>query len=51
MHFLFYFDNSEMHKRKGSGLEPWPIRLTGPPPRLDEIGVTPDQFREDTVSI
>ncbi|KAJ9562548.1 hypothetical protein OSB04_007708 [Centaurea solstitialis] len=40
--------SAKMHKRKGSGLEPWPSRLTGPPPRLDEIGVSPDQFQEDT---
>lgn len=40
-----------MHKGKGSGLEPWPSRLTGPPPRLDEIGVSVDQFQEDSVSI
>lgn len=39
---------TKMHKGKGSGLEPWPRRLTGPPPRLEEIGVTPDQFQEDT---
>ncbi|KAI3519239.1 hypothetical protein L1887_08266 [Cichorium endivia] len=24
------------------------VRLTGPPPRLDEIGVSIDQFQEDT---
>lgn len=39
-----------MHKRKGSGLEPWPLRLTVAPPRLDEIGVSPDEFQKDTVS-
>lgn len=39
---------TKMHKGKGSGLEPWPSRLTGPPPRLDEIGVSIDQFQEDT---
>lgn len=40
-----------MHKEKGSGLQPWPKRLNGPPARLDEIGVSHDQFQEDTVSI
>ncbi|CAL9230264.1 unnamed protein product [Arabidopsis halleri] len=37
-----------MHKERWSGLVPWPRRLTAPPPRLEEIGVTPEQFREDT---
>lgn len=40
--------STKMHKAKGSGLQPWPSRLTGPSPRLDEIGVSPDQFQEDT---
>lgn len=48
VHFL---GNTEMHKGKGSGLQPWPSRLIEPPPRLDEIGVSHDQFQEDTVSI
>lgn len=38
-----------MHKERWSGLVPWPRRLTAPPPRLEEVGVTPEQFREDTV--
>lgn len=40
--------SEKMHKGKGSGLEPWPNRLTSPPPRLNEIAVTPDLFQEDT---
>ncbi|XP_076910745.1 putative methyltransferase PMT9 [Bidens hawaiensis] len=40
--------STKMHKGKGSGLQPWPSRLSEPPPRLDEIGVSHDQFQEDT---
>lgn len=36
------------HQRKGSGLEPWPQRLTSAPPRLGEIGTSADEFRKDT---
>jgi hypothetical protein len=39
-----------MHKEKGSGLVPWPQRLTAAPPRLEEIGVSREEFQEDTVS-
>lgn len=39
-----------MHREKGSGLEPWPKRLTAAPPRLEEVNVSPDEFYEDTVS-
>lgn len=39
-----------MHKKKGSGLEPWPLRLTTASPRLEEIGVSLDEFQKDTVS-
>lgn len=39
-----------MRKKKGAGLEPWPARLTAAPPRLEEIGVSSDEFHEDTVS-
>jgi len=38
-----------MHKERGSGLVPWPKRLTAAPPRLEDIGVSPEQFHEDTV--
>ncbi|XP_057984055.1 probable methyltransferase PMT9 [Malania oleifera] len=37
-----------MHKRKGSGLIPWPQRLTTAPLRLEEIGVSSQEFEEDT---
>ncbi|KAJ8750243.1 hypothetical protein K2173_014158 [Erythroxylum novogranatense] len=40
--------STRMHKDKGSSLVPWPQRLTAAPPRLDEIGITPEQFHEDT---
>ncbi|KAM0033752.1 putative S-adenosyl-L-methionine-dependent methyltransferase [Helianthus debilis subsp. tardiflorus] len=40
--------SAKMHKGKGSGLQPWPSRISVPPPRLDEIGVSHDQFQEDT---
>lgn len=39
-----------MHRERWSGLVPWPRRLTAPPPRLEEIGVIPAEFQEDTVS-
>ena len=39
-----------MHKGKGSGLVPWPQRLTIPPPRLDDIGISAEEFQADTVS-
>lgn len=40
-----------MHKIRGTGLLPWPQRLTASPPRLEEIGSSADEFQEDTVSI
>ncbi|XP_052197879.1 probable methyltransferase PMT9 [Diospyros lotus] len=40
--------SAKMHKEKGSGLEPWPKRLTAAPPRLEEINVSPDEFLEDS---
>ncbi|PON41542.1 putative methyltransferase PMT [Parasponia andersonii] len=33
---------------KGSGLAPWPARLTAPPPRLADFGYTNDMFEKDT---
>lgn len=39
-----------MHKEKESGLVPWPQRLTVAPPRLEDIGVSPEEFLEDTVT-
>ncbi|PQQ13229.1 putative methyltransferase PMT9 [Prunus yedoensis var. nudiflora] len=41
--------SAKVHKEKGSGLAPWPQRLTTAPPRLEEIGVSPEEFQEDTV--
>ncbi|KAJ8544976.1 hypothetical protein K7X08_017559 [Anisodus acutangulus] len=38
----------KVHKEKGTGLEPWPKRLTAPPPRLEEIGVTLEEFHKDS---
>ena len=40
-----------MHKVKGSGLVPWPQRLSAAPPRLEDLGVSPEEFSEDTVSV
>ncbi|GMN42624.1 hypothetical protein TIFTF001_011825 [Ficus carica] len=39
---------ARMHKDKGSGLLPWPQRLTTAPPRLEDIGVSPEEFMKDT---
>ncbi|KAG6720091.1 hypothetical protein I3843_03G042600 [Carya illinoinensis] len=39
--------SAKMHKQKGSGLVPWPQRLTAAPPRLEEIGVSREEFQED----
>ncbi|KDP46391.1 hypothetical protein JCGZ_10231 [Jatropha curcas] len=41
--------SSKMHKERGSGLVPWPRRLTEAPPRLEEIAVSPEVFHEDTM--
>jgi hypothetical protein len=41
---------SEMHRDGGTGLAPWPARLTTPPPRLADLYVTADTFEKDTVS-
>lgn len=48
---LLLYVNEEVHKEKGTGLLPWPKRLTAPPPRLEEIGVTLEEFHKDTVSL
>ncbi|XP_062105601.1 probable methyltransferase PMT9 [Humulus lupulus] len=40
--------SKKMHKVKGSGLVPWPQRLTAAPPRLEDLGVSPEEFSEDT---
>ncbi|KAK6913063.1 putative S-adenosyl-L-methionine-dependent methyltransferase [Dillenia turbinata] len=39
--------STKMHRVKGSALVPWPQRLITPPPRLEEIGVSPSEFQED----
>lgn len=36
------------HNNKGSGLAPWPARLTSPPPRLSDFGYSSDMFEKDT---
>lgn len=36
------------HASKGSGLAPWPARLTSPPPRLADFGYSSDMFEKDT---
>ncbi|BFG26988.1 hypothetical protein CerSpe_132620 [Prunus speciosa] len=40
--------SAKVHKEKGSRVAPWPQRLTTAPPRLEEIGVSPEEFQEDT---
>ena len=39
-----------MHRLKGSGLIPWPRRLTSAPPRLEDVGVSAEEFKDDSVS-
>ncbi|XP_020081935.1 probable methyltransferase PMT9 isoform X2 [Ananas comosus] len=39
--------SKRIHRAKGSELLPWPQRLTAPPPRLEEIGSSPEKFFED----
>lgn len=38
-----------MHRDKGTGLAPWPERLTTPPPRLAELDISTDTFEKDMV--
>ncbi|CAL9097602.1 unnamed protein product [Musa acuminata var. zebrina] len=39
---------SEQNQRdEGSGLAPWPSRLTTPPPRLADFGISTDMFEKD----
>lgn len=40
--------SARVHKERWSGLLPWPQRLTAAPPRLEEIGVSSEEFHEDT---
>ncbi|XP_068654508.1 probable methyltransferase PMT3 [Aristolochia californica] len=40
---------SEQNQRaRGSGLVPWPARLTAPPPRLTDFGYSNNMFEKDT---
>ncbi|XP_054782357.1 probable methyltransferase PMT3 isoform X2 [Prosopis cineraria] len=38
----------KMHRAKGSGLAPWPARLTTPPPRLADFDYSAEMFEKDT---
>ncbi|PQQ03438.1 putative methyltransferase PMT3 [Prunus yedoensis var. nudiflora] len=39
--------SDQNHRAKGSGLAPWPARLTSPPPRLGDFGHSNDVFEKD----
>ncbi|XP_048429755.1 probable methyltransferase PMT3 [Pyrus x bretschneideri] len=39
--------NQKNHRARGSGLAPWPARLTTPPPRLGDFGYSSDIFEKD----
>ncbi|KAK8950553.1 putative methyltransferase PMT9 [Platanthera guangdongensis] len=39
--------SKRVNRAKGSELVPWPRRLTAPPPRLEEIGVSSEKYHED----
>ncbi|TKW23040.1 hypothetical protein SEVIR_4G267400v4 [Setaria viridis] len=39
--------SKRVNKVKGSELLPWPQRLTAPPPRLEELGISSNNFSED----
>ena len=40
--------SEQNHKAQGSGLAPWPARLTTPPPRLADFDYSTDIFEKDT---
>lgn len=42
---------SDDHGTRGSGLAPWPARLTSPPPRLADFGYSSEMWEKDTVSL
>ena len=44
VHFI-----TDDNRAKGSGLAPWPARLTSPPTRLADFGYSNDMFEKDTV--
>ncbi|XP_009336137.2 probable methyltransferase PMT3 [Pyrus x bretschneideri] len=39
--------SEQNHRARGSGLAPWPARLTAPPPRLGDFGYSSDIFEKD----
>ncbi|XP_008802159.2 probable methyltransferase PMT3 [Phoenix dactylifera] len=39
--------SKQMHRARGSGLAPWPARLTTPPPRLADFDYTSEMFTKD----
>lgn len=41
---------AENHRDGGSGLAPWPARLTTPPPRLADFGISTGTFEKDMVN-
>lgn len=40
--------SDQIQRAKGSGLAPWPARLTTPPPRLADFGYSAEMFEKDT---
>ncbi|OMP03059.1 putative S-adenosyl-L-methionine-dependent methyltransferase protein [Corchorus capsularis] len=40
--------SNQVQRAQGSGLAPWPARLTTPPPRLADLGYSDDMFVKDT---
>ncbi|XP_022993804.1 probable methyltransferase PMT9 [Cucurbita maxima] len=42
------YQRSRDAQAKGSGLVPWPQRLISAPPRLEEVGVSAEEFKEDS---
>lgn len=44
-------DGVGVDRAMGSELLPWPKRLTTPPPRLEELGISSDVFLHDNVSL
>ncbi|KAJ7972636.1 S-adenosyl-L-methionine-dependent methyltransferases superfamily protein [Quillaja saponaria] len=39
--------SEQIHRDRGSGLAPWPARLSTPPPRLGDFGYSNDMFEKD----
>lgn len=48
-YFLIVIVLSDDHKIAGSGLDPWPARLSSPPPRLADFGYSNEMFEKDMV--